>query len=111
MAKTVTVKLTERLIAHEREIAEITVKAPGLTLYQQHGDPFEWVPGADDKPVYVEDNQAIEAYMKACIVPPEDNPLLLNQVGLADSMALKDAVLGFFFEAKRALASRRSPTP
>jgi hypothetical protein len=110
MEKSVTIKLVEPIIAHQGAVREITVKAPGLPLYQQYGNPYEFLPTDDGKSVYVENDRAIEAYMKACVVPPDDDPLLLDQVGLQDAIALREAILGFFVAARLAIASRTSRT-
>jgi hypothetical protein len=111
MAKTVQVKLVEPIVGHRGPIHEVTVKAPGFALYAEHGDPFDWIRiGDDERPHYIENDKAVRAYMRACILPPEDNPLLLDQIGLADAQAVKDALIGFFVEARLARLSPTSPT-
>lgn len=114
MAKSVTVALQEPITGHKGQITEVKVKAPGLALYQRHGDPFEFVragSGRKAQPVYVEYNEAIDAYLDACVeLPAGESPLLKDQIGLLDAMAIKDALLGFFGEARLALVSQTSPT-
>lgn len=109
MPKTTTVPLRTPIAGHGGPISQVVVKAPTLPQYMAIGEPFSAVPAPDGKTVVVENDAAIAAYAEVCIAEPQDR-LLLAQVELVDAMAIKDAILDFFVEARQASRSPTSPT-
>jgi hypothetical protein len=109
MLKTVTIKLSEPIVGHEGPITEVELRSPNLMEYARIGEPATWVKAGEDRYLSIDNDHAVEAYVQACVVEPKDK-LLLNQIGLADGMAIKDAILDFFGEARRARLSPTSPT-
>lgn len=109
MAKTTTVMLREPLIGHGGPVREVVLKAPNLVQYAAIGNPVTLAPSAEGRPVVIENDAAIAAYIEACVVEPKDK-LLLGQVQLADAMDIREAVLDFFVEARRARSTPSSPT-
>lgn len=105
MAKTVTVELSEAIIGHTGPVSRVVIKEPTAGDYFALGEPSVWGRGADGNSFIVENVEVVEGYVSRCVQEPND-PLILNQMSLADAMKVKDAVLGFFGEARR----KNSPT-
>jgi hypothetical protein len=74
-----------------------------------HGEPTRWLPAPTDNYVRTDNEAAQLAYGECCVVEPKDKNLL-QQVSLADQMAIKDAIGGFFYAARQALQPPNSPT-
>ncbi len=101
MAKTETVKLTEPVLWHDRQLTELTLREPRARDFFAFGEPMTWARTGDGNAVSVENPDVIGRYLDACIVH-EGGSALLGLVGLTDAFALKDAVLGFFVAARLA---------
>jgi hypothetical protein len=99
MAKTQTIKLSQPIVGHGSPITEVTVREPTAGQYWANGEPITWSSSKEGVYFRVENDAAIKAYVELCVVEPKD-PLLLGQMTLADAMAVKDAVLGFFIQAR-----------
>jgi hypothetical protein len=109
MAKTVTITLREPIIGHQGAITEVVVREPRGPDYMRHGEFYTWLPAGADNYVRTDNEEAQLAYSECCVVEPKDKNLL-QQVSLADQMAIKDAIGGFFYAARQALQPPNSPT-
>lgn len=104
MSKNVTITLVEPIVGHTT-IKEIVLRPPGLLEYAAIGDPAAMMRADNDVLQIVENDAAIARYVDCCIVEPADK-LLLEQVGLEDAMAIKEAILDFFVKARTSRMER-----
>lgn len=98
MAKEVKVPLSEPIQGHDELIREIVLREPSAMDYYSLGDPHLYARNPDGSIVSLESGETIKAYLDRCIVSP--NPILAGQIGLADAMAVKAALLSFFETAQ-----------
>jgi hypothetical protein len=95
----VTVKLTKPIAGHSGLIKEITLREPRYREIMKFGEPFQRGFTRDGSVAYyVENIDVIRSYIEVLIQAPAD-ALLLEQLETADTLRLKDAVLGFFTTA------------
>lgn len=99
--KTVTIPLAAPIVGHNGPIAQVVVKEPTGRDYFTLGEPSVWARNADGTSYVVENTEVLEKYIERCIAEPTD-PLLLSQLGLADAMKIREAVLDFFGAARQA---------
>ena len=99
----------EPISGHREMVTELVLRPPSGPEYMRIGEPCEVMPDPKGKPVVVDNDAAIAAYFEVCVVEPKDK-LLLDQLGLADAMDVKDEIIGFFGAARRARRSPPSPT-
>lgn len=76
----------------------VDLQPPRAVDYWTLGDPFDWLPGQEGQPVYVEYIAVIRAYAAVCVKP---DPRLsagdmIDALDVRDSRALRGAVLRFF---------------
>lgn len=98
MAKERRVPLSAPIGAHGELVKEVVLREPRASDFFSLGDPFVWAQNADGSMFPVENSEAIRAYLDRCVVSPD--PLLMGQIGLADAMAVKAAMLDFFVQAR-----------
>lgn len=89
-----------------RNIESLTFRAPRMREYAQFGEPSVVTRTGDGGLVLVENTDAIFAYARALL--PTDVVGALEYLTLRDSLAVKEAILGFF-EAARASGATPSP--
>ncbi len=103
--KKVTVELLEPKL--EGELTRVVLREPKLADYMAHGEPVSAASSAGA--VFpVENDAAIRGYLYACAIEP-DNRAYLDNLGLADAMRVKEALLDFF-AAARDRARRAAPS-
>lgn len=108
MARTVAVDLIEPIATHHGPAARVVLREPNGRQYADLGDPSVYARNPDGTAYVVENPAVIAQYLEGCIVEPE--PLLtLPQLGLADAMRVKDALLDFFAAARQA-GSKAAPS-
>jgi hypothetical protein len=93
-----TVPLVRPIKGHEGDISSITLKPPGYRDFMELGDPTAII--VTPQVGFPQDDMAaIRGYVErlANVAPP-----LLVQCSLPDSLALRDAVKGFFTAASAA---------
>ncbi|TBW33354.1 hypothetical protein EYW49_20560 [Siculibacillus lacustris] len=97
-------------IGEDKKIARVVLREPRMRELLAFGKPFRWVTMAG-KPQYVEDDDAIKAYLEKLVEEP-DIPTLLGNVSLADGLRIREAFLGFFAksEATAAIAAAKPTT-
>ena len=89
--------LTRPIVGHET-VREIELREPTWNEYSEIGDPFVWTPRDPKTVVAMPVMERVKDYAERLVMMngrPGD-PLVLAQLCLADSRAVKDAVLGFF---------------
>lgn len=100
-----TIPLSRRYEAHGTAFDAIELRAPKLRDYFSIGDPVEAQPsGADGGSIVVEYLDRIEAYRDRLVVKPSLAEIL--DLDLEDAMRVKEAITGFFTEARRARRAR-----
>lgn len=104
MAKSIAIDLAEPLKGHGAPVKTITVAEPKGKDFYRLGDPYVVARNPDGTLFHVENDELVRAYIEACV---DCDPLLLDQLTLGDAMAVKDAVLGFFTDAR---SSRTKPS-
>jgi hypothetical protein len=106
--KSITIELTEPLVGHE-PIPRLILREPQARDYFSLGEPSILAQSVDGTAVYaIENSEIVQRYIERCLVEPKD-PLTLGQLCLVDAMRVKEAVLGFFNQA-RANVSRSPAT-
>jgi hypothetical protein len=95
------IPLTTPITGHNGPISKVVVKEPTGRDYFALGEPSVWARNPDGTSYVVENTEVLEKYIERCIVEPND-PLILSQLGLADAMRVREAVLDFFGAARRA---------
>jgi len=103
-----TVKLNRKYEAHGKVFDAVSLRPPTLSDFFSIGEPVELHPGPDGSGRYViEHNERISAYLDRLAVPGEPGLECIGQVELRDAMAIKEAITGFFLEARK---PRDAPT-
>ncbi|MCA0417349.1 MAG: phage tail assembly protein [Proteobacteria bacterium] len=97
----IVVKLKKPITAHNEVISEVVLREPRAHDFFTLGDPYVIARNGDGSVFPVEDRGVIQDYMERCVVKPD--PALIGTLGLADAMAVKEAVLGFFVSARSTL--------
>lgn len=102
-----TIKLSRRYEAHGKVFDAVTLRDPKLRDYFEVGEPTEVQPtGQAGGVVLIEYFDKIDAYLSRLLQEPLSSADLID-LDLSDAILLKDAITGFFTEAKRL---RRAPT-
>ncbi len=97
----VTVKLSKRYEAHGVAFDQVVLREPTFGEYFEIGEPQEAVYGGAARMLQT-DFVTVRRYLDKLTVSPEAGSLDVID-SLADVMALKDAVLGFFTQARELL--------
>lgn len=105
--KTTTIHLINPIATTYGSTTAIILREPTAREYLTTGEVFIGA-NTSNGPMLVEDSAAVAAYLSACIVEPKG--LRLDDVSLADGMALKEALFGFFGDA-RVGGSPTAPMP
>lgn len=105
MPNTAIVELVEPLLGHGEPIRRLVLKEPTGRDYISLGEPMVVARNPDGTAYAVENTAVIEQYVERCITEPKDPLLVIPQLGLSDAMRLKEAVLGFFRDARQAASS------
>ena len=95
--KAVTIKLAEPLAGHGGMIHEITLKPPLARDYMELGDPNTVTRLPDGGYYVVENNLVVREYIGRCA---DQDLLLIENASLRDAIEIRNAVLGFFAEAR-----------
>ncbi len=103
MAKQKTVELLEPVPFDGRMIDSLTLREPKAREYGLLGEPAVHTRSADGSWIIVDNTEAIMGYVRAGV--PINLSGVIDHVGLADTLRLKDAVLGFFADARAAGAT------
>ncbi|QRG05925.1 phage tail assembly protein [Xanthobacter dioxanivorans] len=97
MAST-TITLDEPVLGHGGEIRTLTVREPKGHEFFEFGEPFSHARNPDGTIYSIEIDGVLKKYVAACVENAGEPELM--RLCLADAMAVKDAVLGFFTGAR-----------
>lgn len=100
------VELSEPIKGHKGAIAFIELREPRYRDYMDLGLPVTWV-SMGDGGYEQETPQLVDAWIERLA---DIDPNFLELLPLVDAMALRDAVMDFFREARRTLATGRKTT-
>lgn len=104
---TLRVDLLKPLTDHGGPVSSIIVREPKGRDFLELGMPTHAMRLPDGSIVGMEMDEVLKAYIERCA---DFNPALLGQMCLADSMALRDAVLSFFIAARAAISPPSLPS-
>jgi len=100
-----TVPLSRKYEAHGQVFDSVTLRAPKLRDHIAIGDPVEIHAGPDGEGRFVVEHlDRIAAYLDRLAVAGRPGRECLDDLDLADSIAVKEAVTDFFMEARRRLS-------
>jgi hypothetical protein len=103
----VTIKLTKPIELHGKRLNEVELREPNGAMYIKHGEPRVLVFNASGSGYWVEQPDAIKAYLEALVIHDLGGDLL-NVMNLEDAMGLKESMFAFFTDAAERLAARKS---
>jgi len=84
-------------------ITQITMRAPKFPDIMLLGEPAAFARSEGGMIYQAEKDGVIQEYIVRLLIEPKD-PQLLNQLGLADSLKLKEIVFDFFKAAREAIS-------
>jgi hypothetical protein len=82
-------------------ISQIVMREPRYPDIMALGEPRAYGRSEGGVMFTSEKEDIVEAYIRRLVIEPKD-PALLNQLGLADTIQLKDMLFDFFEAARRA---------
>jgi hypothetical protein len=96
-----TIPLSRRYEAHGKTFTDVTLRAPKLRDHFAVGDPVEVHPGPDGTGRFIlEHGERIEAYLDRLAVADRPGRECLDDLDLADSIRVREAITGFFSAAR-----------
>jgi hypothetical protein len=101
-----TITLTSPFPGHGGTATTVKLREPKARDYLELGEPRSVMQSPDGAAVFVDNDLMIKAYVERCIVEP-DPLLVVNNTSLADMIAIREAVLGFFTTARSTLAGAK----
>lgn len=110
MAKKITVALRSPIEGHAGPVNAIVLREPNVFECLELGDPYVVGSSPSGGQLVVENPEIITAYVRRCLVEPND-PALLYQGGVEMARAIKEAIISFFLPGTEAdAASETLPT-
>ena len=107
--KTAEVTLSEPITTHDGPCSKVVLRSPKYGDVFALGEPQAYAVDPNSGLLFTSNrDDVIRQYVQRCVIEPK-NPDLLEQCNLADSLAIREAILGFF-EAARAERSTNTPT-
>jgi len=94
--KTQIVPLTRPTKWGSRDITEIELREPNSRDFFELGEPTLITQTENGTSVLVHNNDAIQKYIRRCMINPSGNLDFLDELPLGDALRLKGAVLDFF---------------
>jgi hypothetical protein len=104
MPNTKTITLLDPFDGHGGKVTEVVLREPRGRDFIELGDPFVYARTEDKMIVSAENDVAIKGYIERCIEKP-NVLLVMSQLSLVDMMAIKEAILQNFMDARRALSA------
>lgn len=96
--KTVTVALSAPIKdASKGEISTITIREPGFSDFMLLGEPHSFGRSPTGVTFTTENSEIVKAYIERLV---DCDPLALSQLALADTLKLREALHGFFENAR-----------
>lgn len=103
---TTTLKLIQPIRDHAGPVTELVFREPKYADLIRLGEPSSYARGEGGIIFVAENDSVVRGYLEALLVKPVD-PALLDQLSLADGLAAKDIVHGFFGTAREAVSASR----
>lgn len=104
------INLKKPIVGHE-VIRQIKLREPVANDILPVGFPYSWQPTAEGGFLFIENNEVIKYYCERLIVEPGDQIALFANMGIEDTLELRQRVLGFFLSAgKKSATSENSST-
>ncbi|WP_316172145.1 MULTISPECIES: hypothetical protein [unclassified Bradyrhizobium] len=105
----VTIALLEPIEGGRGQIKEVVLRPPKYRDIAALGEPSAYA-RSDDGLMFTSDkDEVVHGYIERLLVEPQD-AALLEQLGLADALKLREAVHGFFQAARKAISADKSTT-
>jgi hypothetical protein len=95
----VVVTLSNPIEGHDGQIKTITLREPKYGDVMALGEPSAFARSDGGMVFQAEKEGVVQAYIERLMTSPSD-PALLLQVSLTDALKLKEAVYGFFRDAR-----------
>nr|USU32911.1 hypothetical protein NG677_04210 [Methylobacterium sp. OTU13CASTA1] len=102
------IPLAEPIQGAKGPVETLVLRQPRWNDIMPVGSPYTIHQTPDGARFMVENHGAIEHYARECLVEPDD-ARLLEQIGLHDTMQVREAVLDFFTPGSG--TTRKPPTP
>ena len=101
----------EKPIMGHRPYRQLEFREPKFRDLMELGDPYIWVPAGNDYSRRLDDTQIIAKYAERLLVEDSKagDPLILDQLGVADTRKVREAIIDFFQPAAATAASSTSP--
>ncbi|MDB5596288.1 MAG: hypothetical protein JWM36_3249 [Hyphomicrobiales bacterium] len=99
MANTV-VKLRKPFQGHRGMVTELRFREPTYRDVMSLGEPGMLVQTADGSKFVQESIGIIDEYAQRLLASEDADPAMLDQLCLADALAIKELVQGFFYSAR-----------
>lgn len=107
MARTETIQLADPFELHQKKVTAIKLKEPSGRLYSKLGEPRLVIHAQAGGAYFVEQPEAINAYLEGTI-DHEFGADLLGLMSMEDVMQLKLALFSFFEGAGERIVARKS---
>src|SRR5689334_10430001 len=104
MAKEKTVTLVDPIRGHEGEIKSLRFREPKFPDLIELGEPVTFARSEAGLVFSSERDDVLQAYSERLLVEPKD-PAMLQQLGLADALQVKETIHGFFGEARERISN------
>lgn len=97
-----TVRLSRRYESHGRDFDSLTFRAPKMADFEEIGEISEYQPAPGGGVMLIQHDDRIWAYRDRLLKRGEALPSSadLAELDLADAIAVKDAITGFFTQAR-----------
>lgn len=99
MAATRSVTLTSPKFG-EVTIPQLVFREPKMSDLIANGEPYIPTRSPDGATIVVENMAAIAGLASDCLIEPFGRPAVIDQLALRDALAVKDAIVGFFTDAR-----------
>ncbi len=99
MARTQTVILSSPQIG-EVTIEKLIFREPKMSDIIANGEPYIPTRSPNGATIVVENMAAIAGLASDCLIEPFGRPAIIEQLALRDALAVKDAIIGFFTDAR-----------
>lgn len=98
----VTITLAAPIEGHDGKISQVTLREPKYLDVVTLGEPSAYARSEGGMLFQAERDGVVQSYIERLLVEPKDHQLL-TQLGLADTLKLKQAVFDFFAAAREAI--------
>lgn len=112
MRKQVVIELEEPVTIHDGALTSITLREPNASAVFEIGEPQIASYDSGGGLIVLDRVEALQSYFELLLVDvkPVDAAAIYGQMSLADGLAVKEAIIGFFAEARRKNSARSRPS-